>query len=450
MTLRLLLWLLLTAALFWVITPALLMPPDTPLLVVRAVNGPALAWFCITVGATILAALITGYGGRRRLAMSAALLIVLWLLPLCASQYRALVILQAQNELGLLWLLLTTIGTLLLLLLAGKRIRAHDDERRQMGRLLALVDEKLNEGVALYDRRMKLRWANESARSYLLDGEKPHPDVARLMQRALDTRRVSSQSLVISETVRVNVQASPLEDGFVSLIAFPLQNEAGPILFYEQFIRRIVHDMRNPLAAIIAHATNLQNTPAQDGLTAATIEHEAQRLTRLVDSMLFDARLSYVPLALEPVDLLDVVEDVYFQHDERAIREGKTIHIETLPDAATVEADRDLLVRALSNLIDNSLKYSPSGGSVRITLEATVDSYLIKVADTGDGIPPDYLPDRIFEPLVRVRPREGGSGLGLSIVKKIVELHHGDISVSSTLGKGTMFTLCLPKQHFSF
>jgi len=71
------------------------------------------------------------------------------------------------------------------------------------------------------------------------------------------------------------------------------------------------------------------------------------------------------------------------------------------------------------------------------------------VIDNGDGIPPDYLPDRIFEALVRARPKEGGSGLGLAIVKKIVEMHKGTIAVESALRKGTTFTICLPKSPFS-
>jgi signal transduction histidine kinase len=175
-----------------------------------------------------------------------------------------------------------------------------------------------------------------------------------------------------------------------------------------------------------------------------TIETEAQRLTRLVDSLLFDARLSYVPPASEKLDLLDVIEEVYFQHDERAIREGKIIEIDSSLKVAPLEADRDLLVRAISNLVDNSLKYSAVGASVRISLELSADQYLLKVSDTGDGIAPEYLPDKIFEALVRGRPHDGGSGLGLSIVKKIVELHHGSISAESIVGKGTTITVWLP------
>jgi signal transduction histidine kinase len=140
-----------------------------------------------------------------------------------------------------------------------------------------------------------------------------------------------------------------------------------------------------------------------------------------------------------------VIEEVYYQYDDRAVREQKTLQIEIPTESARLEADHDLLVRALSNLVDNSLKYSRSGASVSISLEAAADQFILKVQDTGDGIPPEYLPNRIFEALVRARSGDSGSGLGLSIVKKIIDLHNGSISVQSTLGKGTTFTLCLPK-----
>ncbi|NWF67459.1 MAG: HAMP domain-containing histidine kinase [Chloroflexi bacterium] len=350
--------------------------------------------------------------------------------------------------LPLLWLLIAVFGTALTLVLIGQHFRVAYEQARYQQHLLRIVHEQLNEGVALFDLRQRLQWANIAAQNALFHQQQLQPDAARLLQRALETQRSASQNFAVSETMRVNIQANPLMDNAASVITRPLQNDSDQSNFYERFIRRIVHDMRNPLAAITAHASNLYHTPDGDSAaknTALTIENEAQRLTRLVDSLLFDARLSYVPLALEPLDLADVVEEVFFQHDERAIREGKTLEIETLP--APLEADRDLLVRALSNLVDNSLKYSKPGAVVRIGLEATPTAYTIRIRDNGDGIPPDYLPDRIFEALVRVRPKDGGggSGLGLSIVKKIVELHGGQISVESTLGQGTVMTLCLPK-----
>jgi signal transduction histidine kinase len=217
-------------------------------------------------------------------------------------------------------------------------------------------------------------------------------------------------------------------------------------------MRRIVHDMRNPLAAIIAHASNLQTAPdferASATRTAQTIETEAQRLTRLVDSILFDARLSHLPLVLQRLDMRDVLEEVYYQHDERAEREYKSLEFETPPQAMPLDGDRDLLVRAIGNLVDNALKYSGTGAVIRLVGELSPGHTVVKVIDDGEGIPPEFLPDRIFEALVRVKPRDGvsGSGLGLNIVKKIVQMHGGTIMADSRLGQGTTMTILLPRE----
>ena len=219
--------------------------------------------------------------------------------------------------------------------------------------------------------------------------------------------------------------------------------------FYENFIRRIVHDLRNPLAAIIGHAANLSQAPTVEPeawrKSIHTIENEAQRLTRLVDSMLFDARLAYVPLQPQTIDFADVLEEALYTHEDRAAREGKSLSLNVPPNPTPFEGDRDLLLRAFENLIDNSLKYSREGCAVTVRLIDAPTYYVVTVQDNGDGIPPDYLPERIFEPLVRARQAGSGSGLGLSIVRKIIEMHGGSINAQSRLGTGTTMTVRLNK-----
>lgn len=156
-------------------------------------------------------------------------------------------------------------------------------------------------------------------------------------------------------------------------------------------------------AAIIGHAANLYTTGAVQNTalreSAATIEREAQRLARLVDSMLFDARLAYVPLERATFDLADVVEEAVYAHDERAAQEGKSLEVLAPPDAMPVEGDRDLLARTFENLIDNSLKYTGSDGSVQIQIEAQPGGYAVQLVDNGMGIPPDYLPEILYQTL---------------------------------------------------
>jgi signal transduction histidine kinase len=441
-------------ALLWVLLPALLSAaPDVPLVTVRAASLSALVWLTLALSVLAATLLLAGWGMTRRLLLvSLTGLCAFWCaIPvlLLESEAQRFVTVIASHNLALCWMQVAVAGTALTLIRAGHLFSALYRSQRQRETVLALVHDQLDEGIALFDRRLRPLWANDAARGYFYQADKLQPEVQRLVEKAAASRRVTSQSMSVTELMRVNVQAIPYGDGVVSVVASPVQNDSAT--FYERFIRRTVHDMRNPLAAIIAHASNLQSTPDSDRTafrsTAETIEHEAQRLTRLVDSMLFDARLSYVPLALEVLDLRDVIEDVFLQHDERAFREEKLLELDMPSEAAPLEADRDLLVRAISNLVDNSLKYSRPDAMVRLTLETLDDRYLVQVSDTGDGIPPEYLPDRIFEALVRARPREGGggSGLGLSIVKKIVEMHGGSIRADSVLGQGTTMTMQLPK-----
>ncbi|MCU0495974.1 MAG: HAMP domain-containing histidine kinase [Anaerolineae bacterium] len=441
MTLRLLFWSALYLLLWWGLLPALLTIPEVT---IRADGELAALWFWITIVVLWSAAFHWGYGGRARfLRWLAWVMVITLLIPFTRAPFP-LIRLQSISEIGLIWVLSAMAASMLWFAFLGKRVRYAVDQQLLTQTVLTLADQELTEGILLYDARLRLKWANDAGRRYLLtDKGDLSPVIARLLQRARETNRIALQSYGVDEGLRVNLQAAPLPNGEISVIAYPAQMGDAQSQFYERFIRRIIHDMRNPLAAIIAHANNLQQSDQLDAASVQTIEHEAQRLTRLVDSILFDARLSYIPLALEPLDLLDIAEEVYYQHDERAIRDQKTIQLEALTASAPFEGDRDLLVRALSNLVDNSLKYGAT--HVQITLEANDQLYALKVIDNGEGIPPEFLPDRLFEPLVRVRAKGGGSGLGLSMVKKIVSLHNGTITAHSTLGKGSTFTLCLPK-----
>lgn len=451
-------------AVLWAVIPRLLPVEPSQPIPVRLIAASPEAGGWLTIALIITAAALVALGWYRpsaaysrmrvvftRLLVLMALFVAWAVLPAFLGgnpNREPYILVRGANEASLLWFVISLASTGLSCVLAGQLLQPYVAARRRDRRVLQLVSQNADSGIALFDRRLEPEWVNEAARAALLRDGRLTDDAARLLKRARDSGRVASQSMTLSEHTRVNVQASPLPTGGLNVIARPLSSDADQNQFYERFIRRIVHDMRNPLAAIIAHASNLHTAPPEDVRTwqnvAQTIENEAQRLTRLVDSMLFDARLSYVPLALDKIDLVDVIEDVVFQHDERAIREEKTIEVETPPQPAPIEADRDLLVRALSNVVDNSLKYSKPGATVRVVLETLPGKYRLKVIDTGDGIPLDYLPTRIFEPLIRAR-KDGisGSGLGLSIVKKIIEMHQGTISAESTVGKGTTMTIML-------
>lgn len=422
---------------------------NTPLIILRADDGQSLGWFGLMLVNLLLVCMAFGWQRREfpRVPLSALGMFILigGCVPLWNNSLTRNFIVIRGDWLNLVWLSGSLVLVGLLFVWIGWRWRRAVDMQRQRARIVGMSMSDLIEGIALYDAKRSLVWANDPARDYY---KRLSVDIQRLMHRAGETRRLQAQTFALGEGERVSVQAVPQPDGYTHLLLKPMQNYADATQFYEHFIRRLVHDMRNPLAAIIAHASNLHTAklPELDAYqrTAETIEHEAQRLTRLVDSMLFDARLSYVSLATQLLDLRDIVEDMLFQYDERAIREGKTLEVEMLPKPALIEGDRDLLTRALSNLIDNSLKYSPPGGRITLLLEEATNGYHLQVCDTGDGIPNDLLPDRVFEALVRGKVGQG-SGLGLAIVKKIIEMHHGTIRAQSTPNQGTMMVVWLPK-----
>jgi two-component system, OmpR family, phosphate regulon sensor histidine kinase PhoR len=149
----------------------------------------------------------------------------------------------------------------------------------------------------------------------------------------------------------------------------------------------------------------------------------------------------------EPVEVAEVADDVAASFAERARRKGLTLECRHQP-AAPVTSDGDRLHRILDNLVENAIKYTPEGGSVRIeTGSRDGGAASVTVSDDGPGIAPEHLP-RIFERFYRVdkaRSRDlGGTGLGLAIVKHLAESIGATVGVSSDVGRGTRFTVLLP------
>jgi two-component system phosphate regulon sensor histidine kinase PhoR len=170
-------------------------------------------------------------------------------------------------------------------------------------------------------------------------------------------------------------------------------------------------------------------------------------MERLIDDLLELSRAESgaVPLEREETPLFSFLARVAGQHRPSAEQAGKTVEVEAAD--GVFRADLRKLALALSNLVDNALKYGKEGGRITLSGRIEGDACLLEVADDGPGISPEHLP-RIFERFYRVdkgRSRElGGTGLGLSITKHIVESHGGTIRVESRIGVGTRFLLRLP------
>jgi two-component system OmpR family sensor kinase len=217
----------------------------------------------------------------------------------------------------------------------------------------------------------------------------------------------------------------------------------------QRFLADVSHELRSPLTAIRGNLDLLRRGAFENDqereASLAAIDAESARMQRMVQDLLLLAQADAgVEIRKQPVELDTLLLDVYRQ--ARVMTTSVKVSLGS-EDQAQVLGDPDRLKQLFINLVDNAIKYTPSGGEVTLSLERDTEWVRVSVADTGAGIPEQDLP-KIFDRFYRVdraRSREkGGTGLGLSIVKWIVDAHHGKIDVKSKLGKGTTFTVWLP------
>lgn len=204
----------------------------------------------------------------------------------------------------------------------------------------------------------------------------------------------------------------------------------------------LAHDMRNSLA-ILRLQSDLLDLPAADSSAVrATIASEAGKAVQVLESVLYLAKVSS-PGALqkETFDLGALCEEerasmvtLHADHVFVYVHEG---------EAVQVFANREAVRRIVANLLSNAVKYAPSGTTVRLTTASTESSWQLQVRDEGIGMDASHV-ERLFEPLTQGDAASPGIGLGLHIVKMLVELHGGSIAVDSVLGKGTTFTIIFP------
>jgi signal transduction histidine kinase len=217
-----------------------------------------------------------------------------------------------------------------------------------------------------------------------------------------------------------------------------------------EFMADASHELRTPLAVIQGEsevALSGEGTPAEYRGSLSVVNKQARRMTRIVSDMLALARADaghQVPL--EELYLNDVVEDCCRAAQALAIPKGVRLVYEGSPDIS-FHGNEELLKRMAVNLLDNAVHYTPAGGCVTVTLGSDPAWARLSVSDTGIGIPPECI-GRVFDRFYRVdesRTRaEGGSGLGLSIVKLAAEAHRGSVELTSDLGRGSTFTVTLP------
>ena len=220
----------------------------------------------------------------------------------------------------------------------------------------------------------------------------------------------------------------------------------------QEFLSNVSHELRTPLTAIIAFVETLENGAIEDRESCqrflSIIRKNASRMHGLIDDILELTAIEggNVQLRAAPVELHPLVQDVCSSLTAKASAQNVTLKNNVSPEVM-VHADARRLEQMLTNLIDNGIKFSREHGTVTISHEAGARDQIL-VQDNGDGIPAQHL-ERLFERFYRVdraRSRDmGGTGLGLAIVKHLALLHGGEVTVTSELGKGSTFTIHLPR-----
>lgn len=221
----------------------------------------------------------------------------------------------------------------------------------------------------------------------------------------------------------------------------------------KEFVANVSHELRTPLTSIKSYAETLLDGALEDRETTerflSVIDSEADRMTRLVKDLLQLSRLDNQQMNwnIARISIIDLVKNSVDKMQMEAKNKGHMLECFILGDLPEITADMDRIEQVVINLLSNSIKYTPNGGSITVYAGKLYSDVYIKVVDTGIGIPKEDLP-RIFERFYRVdkaRSREmGGTGLGLAIAKEIVEAHGGSVSISSEYGKGTEVTVSLP------
>jgi len=222
------------------------------------------------------------------------------------------------------------------------------------------------------------------------------------------------------------------------------------------FVANVSHELRTPVTIIKGYAETLldgalETDPVRAKRFVEIISSHSERLTNLINDILTLSSLetNEAILELNPIDVSGTIAKACMLLQEGAVQKNIAIVNESIGAALPrVMADQGRLEQVVVNLLENAIKYTPDGGTVRLFTEDSEGFVRVSVADTGIGIPFKDLP-RIFERFYRVdeaRTREqGGTGLGLAIVKHIVQLHGGNVTVTSLPGQGSVFSFTLKK-----
>jgi signal transduction histidine kinase/CheY-like chemotaxis protein len=230
--------------------------------------------------------------------------------------------------------------------------------------------------------------------------------------------------------------------------------------FKNEILGTVAHDLKNPLGVILGRTemlTELIGAGSSRESVTAQVEHirdATRRLTSMVDHLISDAMADAFDISIrrEPVDIAGLVSEVADANQPLAVNKQQTITVSAPPNFVTM-CDSDRIREAIDNLISNAIKYSPIGGKIAVVVSHEQNNTVIRVADEGAGLSPEDL-GRLFGRFQRLSAKptagESSTGLGLSIVKRIIDMHGGQVTADSDgPGQGSTFTVVLPATEMS-
>jgi two-component system phosphate regulon sensor histidine kinase PhoR len=340
-------------------------------------------------------------------------------------------------------------------------------ERAVQGQIL----EGMQEGVLVLDRDGRVVMMNPAFRAMLLLGTEAKGKLLMEVVRHADLHEIVDRARTKRTTALGEIDLPGIKPRRLLTHATAFAGEAGGLLavfvdvtdlrrlesLRRDFVANVSHELRTPVTAMRSAAETLRVSALYDpDVTVAVrfvdmIERNGERLQSLIEDLLELSRLESKEFRLkkEEVDLAVVGNIVLGLFRARADKKGVRLAVTLEEGATSLVTDQRALEQVVANLVDNAIKYCPSGSSVTLASHKVGTAVQIVVRDTGHGIDPKHLP-RLFERFYRVdagRSRDvGGTGLGLSIVKHLVEAMGGQVTVDSQVGKGSSFVLTLPSR----
>ncbi len=299
--------------------------------------------------------------------------------------------------------------------------------------------------------RQLLKLAPEAGAPAALELFRPRP-ARKAVERVLQGEACTGLEVEVDGRTAL-LSAHPLPEGGAVLVLHDITGLKHLEAVRRDFVANVSHELKTPLTVIRGYAETLMAEEAPPDVRRGFVEKvldNARRMQQLVDDLLDLSRIESRAWSPRPerVPLAPLVQEVWAALAARAGAAGVSLETEIGPDAHTLYADPQAARQVLRNVVENSVRYTPGGGRVRVRTSRAPGGVRIEIADTGIGIPSEHLP-RIFERFYRVdaaRSRElGGTGLGLAIVKHLVEAHGGRVEAESVLGSGTTIRMVFPE-----